>query len=123
MLADAGSPIHDVTELNPTYGFGVGEIISTADDLTKFLSELLGGNILPPAQLEEMLTMIAVPDGAWLDGYSYGHGGMIAGTWSYLFGTRDGHLTVAENVNGDWGMPPTGIFLDLLEAAFAAQER
>ncbi|WP_225725134.1 MULTISPECIES: serine hydrolase [unclassified Nocardia] len=138
MVTDPQAAIHDVSEISPSYAFGVGEIISTADDLTTFLSALLGGRILPPAQLDEMLTMIPVPDGTWLDGYSYGlgissvtlpngttvygHGGMIFGTWSYLYGTKDGHRTVAQNVNGDWGMPPTGIFIDLLDAAFTTND-
>ncbi|WP_330231858.1 beta-lactamase family protein [Nocardia sp. NBC_00508] len=134
MLPDTDAPRYDVSAMSPTYAFGVGEIISTADDLGRFLSELLAGRILPPAQLEEMLTMTPVPDGVWLDGYSYGlgissvtlpngttvygHGGMIYGTWSYLYGTRDGHRIVAQGVNGDWGMPCTQTFLELMNAAF-----
>ncbi|MEU7140320.1 serine hydrolase domain-containing protein [Nocardia sp. NPDC046473] len=134
MLPEADAPVHDVTELSATYGFGVGELISTATDLNTFLSALLSGRLLPPAQLDEMLTMTPVPDGRWLDGYGYGlgissvtlpngttvygHGGMITGAWSYLYGTRDGQRVVTQNVNGDWGMPPLDIFPELLEAAF-----
>ncbi|WP_326822965.1 serine hydrolase domain-containing protein [Streptosporangium sp. NBC_01756] len=134
MLPDADAPAHDVTELSPSYAFGVGEIVSTASDLNTFLGALLGGRLLPPAQQSEMFTMTPVPDGKWLDGYSYGlgissvtlpcgttvygHGGMITGTWSYLYGTRDGKRVVTQNVNGDWGMPPVGLFIDVLDAAF-----
>ncbi|MFI6169301.1 serine hydrolase domain-containing protein [Nocardia sp. NPDC051052] len=137
MLPDTDAPVHDVTDLSATYGFGVGELISTATDLNTFLGALLSGRLLPPTQLDEMLTMTPVPDGKWLDGYSYGlgissvklpdgttvygHGGMITGTWSYLFGTRDGQRLVTQNVNGDWGMPPLDIFPELLAAAFPAQ--
>lgn len=137
MLPDPEAAVHDLTELSPSYAFGVGEIISTASDLGVFLQALLGGRVLAPAQLDEMLTMTPVPDGTWLDGYSYGlgisavtlpngttvygHGGMINGTWSYLYGTRDGSRIVTQNVNGDWGMPPMGIFLDLMDAAFEPQ--
>ncbi|MFI7708455.1 serine hydrolase domain-containing protein [Nonomuraea sp. NPDC049480] len=134
MLPDADAPAHDVTELSPSYAFGVGELISTAADLNTFLGALLKGWLLPSAQQSEMFTMTPVPDGKWLDGYSYGlgissvtlpcgvtvygHGGMITGTWSYLYGTRDGKRVVTQNVNGDWGVPPAGLFLDVLDAAF-----
>ncbi|WP_327588430.1 beta-lactamase family protein [Nonomuraea sp. NBC_00507] len=134
MLPEADAPAHDVTELSPSYAFGVGEIISTAADLGTFLGALLKGWLLPPAQQTEMFTMTPVPDGKWLDGYSYGlgissvtlpcgttvygHGGMITGTWSYLYGTRDGKRIVTQNVNGDWGMPPMDLFIDVLDAVF-----
>ncbi|SEG89298.1 D-alanyl-D-alanine carboxypeptidase [Nonomuraea solani] len=136
MQPDPDAPAHDVTELSPSYAFGVGEIISTATDLNTFLSELLGGRLLPPAQQTEMFTMTPVPDGKWLDGYSYGlgissvtlpsgttvygHGGMITGTWTYLYGTRDGRHVVTQNVNGDWGMPPMDLFINVLDTAYPA---
>ncbi|MEV0388405.1 serine hydrolase domain-containing protein [Nonomuraea sp. NPDC050643] len=134
MLPGTDAPAHDVTELSPSYAFGVGEIISTATDLNTFLTALLSGRLLPPVQQTEMFTMIPVPDGKWLDGYSYGlgisaltlpggttlygHGGMITGAWSYLYGTRDGNHVVTQNVNGDWGVPPMGLFTDILNATF-----
>ena len=134
-LQEADAPAHDVTELDATYGFATGELISTTGDLSTFLGALLGGRLLPPAQLDEMLTMTPVPDGKWLDGYSYGlglssvelpngtrvfgHGGMITGNWSYLYGTRDGGRTAAMNVNGDWGCPPIDLFVETLNAAIA----
>ncbi|MFD7230404.1 serine hydrolase domain-containing protein [Streptomyces sp. NPDC059881] len=132
-LPEADAPTHDVTELDATYGFATGELISTTGDLSTFLGALLGGRLLPPAQLEEMLTMTRVPDGKWLDGHSYGlglssveltngtrvygHGGMITGNWSYLYGTRDGRQTAAMHVNGDWGCPPVDLFIETLNAA------
>jgi D-alanyl-D-alanine carboxypeptidase len=134
LLPDADAPVHDVTELSPSYAFGVGELVSTAADLNVFLAALLKGWLLPAVQQEEMFTMTPVPDGKWLDGHSYGlgisavtlpcgttvygHGGMITGAWSYLYGTRDGSLITVQNVNGDWGMPPLGVFADILDTAF-----
>ncbi|MDH6126009.1 serine hydrolase domain-containing protein [Kitasatospora sp. GP82] len=133
-LPESDAPSHDVTELDATYGFATGELVSTTGDLSTFLGALLGGRLLPPAQLDEMLTMTPVPDGTWLDGYSYGlglssfelpcgttvfgHGGMITGNWSYLYGTRDGGKVAAMNVNGDWGCPPLDLFPEMLNAAF-----
>ncbi|GAA3141247.1 hypothetical protein GCM10010466_35320 [Planomonospora alba] len=48
----------------------------------------------------------------------YGHGGLIAGTWSYLYGTRDGGLIAVQNVNGDRGAPFPDPSADVLDAAF-----
>ncbi|MET8861743.1 serine hydrolase domain-containing protein [Nonomuraea sp. NPDC004580] len=44
----------DVTRFNPTIAGAAGEIISTAGDLNRFYRALLGGKLLPPAQLKEM---------------------------------------------------------------------
>ncbi len=138
MAEEADAPIHDVTDLSASYAFGVGEIVSTAGDLGCFLSALLSGRILPPVQLSEMLTMTPVPDGKWLDGYSYGlgissvqlangttlygHGGMISGTWSFLYGTADGARVVTQNVNADWGNP-LEVFTEVMDAAFATERK
>ncbi|MGW2376317.1 serine hydrolase domain-containing protein [Kitasatospora sp. NPDC001683] len=137
MSPEPDAAVHDLTELNPSYGYGVGEVISTVGDLTTFLSALLGGRLLKPAQMEELMALTPVPDGKWLDGYSYGlgisavtlangvtvygHGGFINGNWSYLYGTRDGGTIVAQHLNADWGQP-FGLFTELMEAAFAPGE-
>ncbi|GAA3163259.1 serine hydrolase domain-containing protein [Planomonospora alba] len=139
MLPDADAPIHDLTEQSAAWAFGVGELISTVADLNVFLAALLKGWLLPAAQLEEMLTMTPVPDGKWLDGYSYGlgmssvtlpcgvtvygHGGMFIGSWSYLYGTRDGKLITVQSVNGDWGDPTSALFPGILDAAFRSDAR
>ncbi|MEJ8644622.1 serine hydrolase domain-containing protein [Streptomyces sp. MS1.HAVA.3] len=135
MRPEADAPSHDVSEQNASYGAAVGELISTTEDLTAFLGALLAGRLLPPAQMAEMFTMTPVPDGKWLDGYGYGlgissvklangttvhgHGGMIAGNWSYLYGTLGGERVTAQHVNGDWGCPPLDLFPEVLEAVFA----
>ncbi|MFC7531340.1 serine hydrolase domain-containing protein [Actinoplanes sp. GCM10030250] len=49
----------DVTEANPSLQWSAASIISTADDLDRFLVALFRGRLLPPRQLEEMFT---VPD-------------------------------------------------------------
>lgn len=126
--------IYDLTDLNASVGYGAGEMVSTASDLNTFYSALMGGRLFPQAQLRQMLTMTRVPDGKWMDGYSYGlgissvtlscgtevygHGGFIYGTWSYTYGTRDGKHVVTQNLNGDWGAPTQGIFTEILEATF-----
>lgn len=50
----------DVSRANPSLQWAAAEMISTTADLDRFLTALLGGRLLPPRQLEVMLT---VPDG------------------------------------------------------------
>lgn len=85
-----------------------------------------------------MLTMTPVPDGKWMDGYSYGlgissvqlscgttvygHGGLITGSYSFAFSTRDGKRSVAQNLNGDWGAPTLTNLPNLLEATFCGKQ-
>ena len=53
---DGASELKDVTYINP--GSSDGDMISTADDLNKFFSYLLGGKLLKEQQLKQMLTTV-----------------------------------------------------------------
>ncbi|MEC3033058.1 serine hydrolase, partial [Bacillus thuringiensis] len=53
---DGASELKDVTYINP--GSSDGDMISTADDLSKFFSYLLGGKLLKEQQLKQMLTTV-----------------------------------------------------------------
>jgi D-alanyl-D-alanine carboxypeptidase len=46
----------DVTELNPSVAGASGEMISSASDVSRFFSALVGGRLLPRAELREMMT-------------------------------------------------------------------
>ena len=52
-ISDTGRRI-DVTVLNPSLVWSGGEAVSTLADLNTFFGALLGGRLLPPAQLAEM---------------------------------------------------------------------
>lgn len=92
-----GGPMIDTTELDPSAGWAAGQMISTNADLNQFFTALLGGRLLPAAQLAEMRT--TVPIGTTGAGYGlglisrplscggvyWGHGGDIPG-----FETRGG---------------------------------
>ncbi|GHF30717.1 D-alanyl-D-alanine carboxypeptidase [Streptomyces mashuensis] len=112
-------PIQDTTELNPSWGWAAGEIISTTGDLNRFYSALVGGKLLPAKQQKELLT--AVPTGpggesAGAAGYGLGlmraklscgtsvwlHTGGIHGSSTLAASTDDGRHTTAFNLNGDW---------------------
>jgi D-alanyl-D-alanine carboxypeptidase len=49
----------DITDANPTYQWSAAEIISNAPDLDRFLTALLSGRLLPPAQTK---LLFEIPD-------------------------------------------------------------
>ncbi|GLZ78626.1 D-alanyl-D-alanine carboxypeptidase [Actinorhabdospora filicis] len=122
---------HDVTDMDASWGRAAGDMVSTTGDLQTFFRALLGGRLLPPALLEEMLTTIPTDGKGWLEdrGYglgivahklpcgvtAWGNGGMIHGSWTYAMGSKDGSRMVVSNINGDWG-DALAVFTAELEA-------
>ncbi|MEB9382207.1 serine hydrolase [Bacillus cereus] len=107
---DGASELIDVTYSNP--GSSDGEMISTADDLNKFFSYLLGGKLLKEQQLKQMLT--TVPTGReGMDGYGlgisetklpngvsiWGHTGGALGFTTLVGGRLGGKHTLVVNWN------------------------
>ncbi|MFE7316505.1 serine hydrolase domain-containing protein [Streptomyces sp. NPDC057555] len=98
----AGQPLRDFTELDPSAGWAAGQIISTNSDLDQFFSALLGGRLLPAAQLAQMRTTVPMGDtGAGYGlglisrplscgGVYWGHGGDIPGYETRGGVTEDG---------------------------------
>jgi D-alanyl-D-alanine carboxypeptidase len=129
---DPDPTIHDATEMSQTFAWSAGGLISTTADLNHFFSALLGGRILPAAQLSQMLTTVPTDGAGWIPGTRYGlgvfaqtltcgttvwgNGGATFGSWAYVMGTRDGSHLVASQINGDWS--GLGAFNDILEAQF-----
>ncbi|MFD7833907.1 serine hydrolase domain-containing protein [Streptomyces sp. NPDC059761] len=91
---EAGAPLRDITETDPSWGWAAGQLISTNSDLNRFFTALLGGGLLPEAQLAQMRT--TVPAGYPFDsraryglglvstplscgGVFWGHGGSFPG--------------------------------------------
>jgi D-alanyl-D-alanine carboxypeptidase len=124
--------IHDATVMNQSFAWSAGGVVSTATDLNRFFSALLGGRLLPAAQLAQMLTTVSTEGSGWIPATRYGLGvfeqtlscgvtvwgnaGATYGSWSYIMGTRDGRHLVASHINGDWsGLAP---FIDVLDARF-----
>jgi D-alanyl-D-alanine carboxypeptidase len=125
------TPIYDVTELSPSWSWAAGGLVSNVGDLTRFFGALLAGGLLPPAEQRAMFT--TRPTIGWIQNSTYGlgvssitlscgrvvwgMGGAISGSFSYSYGTRNGHTMLAINVNGDWNNP-IGIFTQALETQF-----
>ncbi|MGK0532950.1 serine hydrolase domain-containing protein [Bacillus sp. 'calajunan'] len=109
---DGASEPKDVTYYNPSMGSSAGDMISTADDLNKFFSYLLGGKLIKEQQLKQMLTTVPTGEAA-LGRYGlgiyetklpngvsiWGHGGSIPGFVTFAGGTLGGKRTLAVNLN------------------------
>jgi D-alanyl-D-alanine carboxypeptidase len=54
-------PLLDVTTQNPSWAWAAGALVSDLEDLTGFFRALLGGRLLPPGLLAEMLATVTVP--------------------------------------------------------------
>lgn len=93
--------IVNVTELDPSWGWAAGQLISTPSDLNRFFSALLDGRLLPAAELAEMKKTVPAemwPGGRYglglvstplsCGGIYWGHGGDIPG-----YETRGGVTT------------------------------
>lgn len=98
------APLMDATAINPSVAGASGEMISSASDLNRFLDALVGGRLLEPAQLREMMKARPVGDGRayglglerrWLPcgGAYWGHGGDIFGFQTAGGATVDGRQT------------------------------
>ncbi|MFF2994337.1 serine hydrolase domain-containing protein [Streptomyces sp. NPDC057950] len=115
LAATTTGPTYDVTTLNPSLASSAGGMISDSSDLNRFYSALLRGGLLPPAQLKEMKTTVAVegiPNARYGLGlidrtlgcgvHVWGHDGGIHGSTSSATTTADGRHSLAFNFNGDW---------------------
>ncbi|MEU4805358.1 serine hydrolase domain-containing protein [Actinosynnema sp. NPDC023587] len=100
----------DVTRQNPSWAWAAGEIISTTEDLDRFLGALLGGRLLPAHLLAEMR---ATRPASGNDGYGLGlavrefapgcfgigHTGGVQGFTTYMYSSLDGakRIVMSEN--------------------------
>ncbi|GGU88949.1 serine hydrolase domain-containing protein [Kitasatospora aureofaciens] len=106
-LRTATGPV-DVTLLDPSMAGSAGAGISTTADLTTFIAALLGGRLLPPAQLAEMqrtsrigggrnyglgLQRVDTPCGTF-----WGHAGGIPGYSTLMLGSADGRRQFAASI-------------------------
>ncbi|HEX3291830.1 MAG TPA: serine hydrolase domain-containing protein [Gaiella sp.] len=108
----AGRLVDVTTRLSPS-AWGAGQIVSTADDVSRFFAALLDGRVLSPRQLREMKAEVGgtgpiaftVPYGLGLDirhtpcGTAYGHEGDVPGYRNAVWASSDGHRVAAVMVN------------------------
>ncbi|KNB50658.1 peptidase [Streptomyces caatingaensis] len=111
----AGDTMYDITEFNPSWAGAAGEMISTSADLNRFITALLGGELLPPRQLKEMKTTVSAENEFPGERHGpglirkrlscgtvvWGHDGGLHGSLSQVAATEDGRHSIAFNFNTD----------------------
>ena len=109
-LSLEGSPLIDVTTLlSPSYAWAAGGIVSNARDITTFYRALLGGRLLPAAQLTEMKTPVPATHtyGLGIDttftncGRALGHRGDFVAWRNEVLATPNGKREAVVMVNVD----------------------
>lgn len=119
----------DVTALDPRVAGAAGELVTTLADLGRFYAALLGGELLPPHWLHEMLDTraaqgvygagiypVTLPCGTTV----WGHSGRIPGSYVRTAATVDGRRVLTYRVNTD-AFADSGLERDLLSAGFCAR--
>ncbi|AGC47114.1 beta-lactamase [Myxococcus stipitatus DSM 14675] len=106
----ADGTLRDFSVYNMSWGWAAGALVSTPRDINRFYQALLGGRLLAPAQLAEMLTPVLThPKAGYGLGLSYsvldcgpvwGHTGGLLGHRTFTFHRADGsrRVTLAENL-------------------------
>ncbi|MFC6090285.1 serine hydrolase domain-containing protein [Saccharothrix lopnurensis] len=114
----------DITELNPSVAWAAGEMISTTEDLGRFVDALLDGRLLRPAQQREMLTTVQgyglgieateLPCGVT----TWGHGGGIPGYSTLVASTPDTATRLTASVTSSPDGGPVNGAEELLTEVF-----
>ncbi|MGE2723543.1 serine hydrolase domain-containing protein [Mycolicibacterium pulveris] len=123
----------DVTAFQASAAGMAGGLVSTNEDTSAFITALLDGRVLPRAQLDEMMDVVAMPDTEGLFDYglglmrvnlpcgvtAWGHGGDIFGYHSFMAKPFDGpavSMTVTQSAGAS--SPETDPRADVLDAVF-----
>ncbi|MFD9164481.1 serine hydrolase domain-containing protein [Streptomyces sp. NPDC059558] len=107
-------PPRDYSDYNMTWAGTAGALVSTTQDLNTFYRALLGGDLLPRRQLDQMRTTVDVKDGTGavamryglgiytLDtpcGPAWGHDGGVFGAGTWALSSADGRRQFAIGYN------------------------
>ncbi|WP_234025009.1 MULTISPECIES: serine hydrolase domain-containing protein [unclassified Streptomyces] len=104
------NPPRDFSVYNLSWGGTAGALVSTMPDLNRFYRALLGGKLLPPAQLRQMKTTVPVPGtharyGLGLlqttsaCGEFWGHNGLVLGAMTWSLSSPDGRRQLSLGFN------------------------
>ncbi|GLW29333.1 serine hydrolase domain-containing protein [Actinoplanes regularis] len=133
---DAGEwKLADVSRQNPSLLAGAGDLISTANDLSTFISALLGGGLLPAPLLAEMLTphgKFNLGLGMWVQDLGPGNGTIVhhnggapGGYGALMISTPDGRKTLTASLTTR-DLDPATVFpqalAGLIQAVFCADQ-
>ncbi|WP_294566866.1 serine hydrolase [uncultured Arthrobacter sp.] len=71
---DTDGELRDLTEADPSWAGAAGAMVSTPAELNTFMKAVLEGELLEPAELDQMLTGISTGDEEHFPGATYGLG-------------------------------------------------
>ncbi len=109
-------PLLDYTVYNPSFTWAAGNLVSDLDDVTRFLRALLGGRLLSPELLAEMMTPVDAGEADAFYGLGlmsiptpcgtlYGHDGALPGFLDFALSTEDGGRQFGLMLNVYWATP------------------
>ena len=121
----------DVAAWHPSWAWAAGALVSTADDLARFYSALLGGRLLPREQQAELVRIAGAAESA---GYGlgiykmrfrcregWGHTGGVPGYTSVAVASADGSRLAVVLVNDNLSRPREGVaFENATSGAFCS---
>ncbi|MEQ4721500.1 serine hydrolase domain-containing protein [Nonomuraea sp. B19D2] len=122
----------DATRMNPSLDWAAGEMISTAADLERFMSALLGGKLTSAASLRAMRTPVETGAGfgygPGLQAYTlpcgtvWGHSGELIGYLTFAFRSDSGK-SMTMSINPSTRNPSTQEVMGIAIKAFCGTAR
>ena len=112
-MSDGPARLVDVTEMDTSWAWAAGAMVSTTADLARFYQALLGGQLLPPEQLKQMQTTVDASQVGHGTRYGlglevlrpgcavelWGHGGSLEGYQTTAFSTPDADRQLVMVIN------------------------
>ncbi|MFE6685704.1 serine hydrolase domain-containing protein [Streptomyces sp. NPDC057743] len=105
------NPPRDFSVYNMSWASTAGSLVSTMPDLNRFYRALLGGELLPPAQLRQMKTTVPIEGSTARYGLGllrmtspscgelWGHNGLVLGAMTWSLHSTDGRRQVSLGFN------------------------
>ncbi|MFE6199292.1 serine hydrolase domain-containing protein [Streptomyces sp. NPDC057838] len=132
---DTTLPLVDSTEQTVSWAQSAGAVISNAEDLNRYTTALVRGELVREDLLEEMMRMTPVTsDGTQMYGLGlrarklscgvtvYGHTGTVQGYYTYAFTTHDGSRSMTSLANTSNNGAVNTALGGTLEAAFCGAQ-
>lgn len=131
--------LREATAFNATIAGSAGGIVSSTDDLSRFIDALLSGRLLPRRLLTAMIPDPGSPPASQGQGQGYGlgmmsvrlscgisvygHNGTVPGFGTLLLSTRDGGRRLALSINTEWSPGTESAAGKVADAHFCATAR
>lgn len=116
---DSNGELRDITEMDPSFAWAAGSMVTSPSDLNRFTQALLNGELLNESSLAAMKSSVPAGDGVWpgglyglglqgfplsCGGVAWGHGGDIPGTQTRNAVGPDGTAVTIAVTALPWGL-------------------